>query len=418
MRFRLACWFVCFICLATLVQAQEWTRFRGPNGAGGIEDDSIPAQWTDADFNWKIDLPGKGHSSPVLWGDKLFILSADPETATRYVLGIDAKSGKTLWKNEYAAGTHKLHGKSNYATSSPTVDADRVYAVWSDNDHTWFCAFDHDGKELWRQDLGGWVGQHGFGTSPIVVGDLVVVTSSQEGEVDGDPTSRQPRHSFVAALDRETGDVRWKTPLTIQVASYSVPTIRKNSAGADELICCSTAEGIFALDPATGKQNWSSGAVFSKRTVSSPQLWKDLIIGTTGSGGGGNYVVGFRPGGDQPAYEIKKEAPYVPTPIVYQDRVFLWSDNGIVTCIKADSGREVWQERVGGNYSGSPVRAGSKIFCTDEAGTVVVIAAAKKFQELGRNRLGELSHSTPAIAGGRIYVRTVSHLYSIGGKKS
>jgi outer membrane protein assembly factor BamB len=418
MRFRFACCFACCISLAALAEAQEWTRFRGPNGAGGIEDDSIPAQWTEADFNWKIELPGRGHSSPVLWGDKLFILSADPDTAMRYVLGIDARSGKILWKNEYAAGTHKLHGKSNYATSSPTVDADRVYAVWSDNEHTSFCAFDHDGKELWRQDLGGWVGQHGFGTSPVVVGDLVVVTSSQESEVDGDPTSRQPRHSFVAALDRKTGEIRWRKPLTIEVASYSVPAIRKGADGRDELICCSTAEGIFALDPATGKQNWSSGKVFSKRTVSSPQLWKDLIVGTTGSGGGGNYAVAFRPGDDQPAYEIKKEAPYVPTPIIYQDRVFLWSDNGIVTCVKADSGREVWQQRVGGKYSGSPVRAGNKIFCTDESGTVVVIAAANKYQELGRNELGELSHSTPAIAGGKIYVRTVSHLYSIGGKKS
>jgi outer membrane protein assembly factor BamB len=418
MRFRAVVWFVCLFSVAVLAEAQEWTRFRGPNGTGGVEDNSIPAQWTPADFNWKIELPGRGHSSPVLWGDRLFILSADPETATRYVLGIDANSGKILWQREFAAGKHKLHGKSNYATSSPTVDAERVYAVWSDNDHTWFVAFDHDGNEKWRQDLGGWVGQHGFGTSPIVVGDLVVVTSSQEGEVDGDPNSRQPKHSFVAGLDRKTGEIRWRTPLTIKVASYSVPTLRKNVAGRDELICCTTAEGIFALDPVTGKQIWTSGKVFSMRTVSSPQLWKDLIIGTTGSGGGGNYVVAYRPGDDQPVYEVKKEAPYVPTPIVYHDRIYLWSDGGIVTCLKADSGKEVWQERVGGKYSGSPVRAGNKIFCTDEAGTVVVIAAADKFQELGRNKLGELSHSTPAIAGGRMYVRTVSHLYSIGGKKS
>jgi outer membrane protein assembly factor BamB len=418
MCFRLACWLICFICLATLANAQEWTRFRGPNGTGGNEDDSIPAQWTDADFNWKIELPGRGHSSPVLWGDRLFILSADPETATRYVLGIDAKSGKTLWKREYAAGTHKLHGKSNYATSSPTVDADRVYAVWGDNEHTWFCAFDHDGNELWRQDLGGWVGQHGFGTSPVVVGDLVVVTSSQEGEVDGDPKSRQPKQSFVAALDRATGDIRWKTPRTIQVASYSVPCLRKNADGVEELVCCSTAEGVFALDPATGEEKWSSGKLFPTRTVSTPQFWKDLVITTTGSGGGEKSAVAYRPSDNQRVYEFKKEMPYVPTPIVYQDRVFFWGDGGIVTCVKAGDGRKVWQERVPGNYSGSPVRAGKKIFCINEEGTVVVIAASDKFQELGRNKLGELSHSTPAIAGGRIYVRTVSHLYSIGGKKS
>jgi outer membrane protein assembly factor BamB len=411
-------WFACLVCCASLAAAQEWTRFRGPNGSGAVEDDSIPAQWSEGDFNWKIELPGQGHSSPVLWGDKLFILSADPKTATRYVLGIDAKSGKILWKNDYAAESHKLHPKSNYATSSPAVDAERVYVAWADTKHTWFCAFDHAGKELWREDLGGWVGQHGFGTSPMLVDDLVVVTSSQEAEEDKNPNSRQPEQSFVVALDRKTGKVRWKTPRTIQVASYSVPCLRKNADGVEELVCCNTAEGIFALDPATGKEKWSSGNLFPTRTVSCPQLYRDLILATTGSGGGEKSAVAYRPGQAELVYEIKREMPYVPTPIIYQDHVFLWNDGGIVVCIKADNGKEVWKQRVPGKYSGSPVRAGKKIFCVDEEGTVVVIAASDKFQELGRNKLGELSHSTPAIAGGKMYVRTVSHLYSIGGKKS
>jgi outer membrane protein assembly factor BamB len=381
-----------------------------------VEDDSIPAQWTEADFNWKIELPGRGHSSPVLWGDKLFILSADPETATRYALGIDAKTGKVLWKNEYAAGAHKLHGKSNYATSSPTVDAERVYVVWSDTEHTWFCAFDHDGNELWRQDLGGWVGQHGFGTSPMIAGDLVIVTSSQEAEEDGNPNSRQPKQSFIAALDRKTGEVRWKTPRTILVASYSVPCLRKRADGVEELICCNTAEGVFALDPATGEQKWASGKLFPTRTVSTPQFWNDLVLITTGSGGGERSAWMFRPSDGQVAWSIPKEMPYVPTPVVYNDRIFFWSDTGIVVCARAKDGKEIWKERVPGKYTGSPVRAGKKIFCTDDEGTVVVIAASEKFKELGRNKLGELSHSTPAIADGRMYVRTVSHLYSVGGK--
>lgn len=418
MRRCFALWFVCLFLLASLANAQEWTRFRGPNGAGGVEDDSIPAQWSEDDFNWKIELPGRGHSSPVLWGDRLFILSADPKTAARFVLGIDAKSGKILWQNEYAAGTHKLHGKSNYATSSPTVDAKRVYAAWSDTEHTWFCAFDHDGKELWRQDLGGWVGQHGFGTSPMLVNDLVVITSSQESEENGNPSSRQPRESFVVALDQESGEIRWKTPRQIDTASYSVPCLRTNKEGKQELVMCSTAEGIFALDPASGKELWATGKLFPTRTVSTPQFWNDLIFTTTGSGGGEKSAVAFRPGDDEPVYRIRKEMPYVPTPIIYQDRVYFWGDNGLITCVKADTGREVWQHRAVGNYSGSPVRAGNKIFCTNEEGTVVVIAAGDEFEELGRNKLGELSHSTPAIAGGRIYVRTVSHLHSIGGKKS
>jgi len=404
------------LLIAVTAAAQEWTRFRGPNGTGAIEDDSIPAKWSDGDFAWKIDLPGVGHSSPVVWKDKVFLMSADPKTAEKYVLCVDATSGKILWNKPYESGEHALHPKSSYASSTPAVDAELVYCVWSDPDHMWICAFDHTGVERWRQDVGGWIGQHGFGSSPVVVGDLVVVSSSQELEKRAGAVP--PKHCFVVALDRKTGDVRWKTPREIDTASYSVPCVRKSKEGKDELIINSTAEGIFALDPVTGKQNWSSGRVFSMRTVSSPVMWHELIYGTTGSGAGGNYLVAFRPGDTAPAYEIKKEMPYVPTPITYGNLLFLWSDGGIVTCVNAADGKEVWQERVGGKYSGSPVRAGKKIFCVDEEGTVVTIAAADKYQLLGKTKLGEKSHSTPAIAGGKMYVRTISHLYAISGKKS
>lgn len=416
MRYFSLLMLVCLFTATSVADAQEWTRFRGPNGSGAVEDDSIPAIWTEANIDWKAELPGTGHSSPVVWGDKVFLLSADSKTAERHVVCVSAADGKLLWENTFAASKHPLHSKSSYASSTPAVDADRVYVAWSDPEHTWFCAFDHLGAELWRQDLGGWIGQHGFGMSPIVVGDQVVLTSSQEFEKrEG---AAPPKHCFVVAVDRKTGEIQWKTPRGIDTASYSVPCVRKNKDGQEELILCSTAEGIFALHPTTGKQMWSSGKVFSMRTVSSPVLWKDLIYGTTGSGGGGNYAVAYRPGDAQPAYEIKKEMPYVPTPVAYEDLLFFWSDGGIVTCVQAGDGQEIWQKRVGGKYSGSPVRAGKKIFCVDEEGTVVVLAAEREFKELGRNKLGEKSHSTPAISGGKIYVRTISHLHCIGGKKS
>jgi outer membrane protein assembly factor BamB len=405
---------VVLLTSVSATSAEEWTRFRGPNGTGLSADDSIPAQWTDANIAWKTKLPGVGHSSPVVWNGQVFLLSADPESASRYVLSIDANSGKILWQREYPAGQHPLHSKSSYASSTPAVDADAVYAAWSDPQHTWLCAFDHDGREQWKIDLGGWVGQHGFGTSPVVVGDLVVVTSSQEPEkrAGGDT----PKHCFVAGVDRKTGELRWRLPRKIDTASYSVPCIRKNDAGKDELVLLSTAEGMFALDPQSGKETWSSGPVFTMRTVSSPVLYRDLVFGTTGSGGGGNYVVAYRPGDSKPVYEIKKEMPYVPTPVICGDFMYLWSDKGIVTCLEPGTGKTVWQKRVGGNYSGSPVCSGNKIFCVDEEGTVVVIATGAEFQELGRYPLGEQSHSTPAIAGGKMFVRTISHLHAIQGK--
>lgn len=398
-----------------LVSAQEWTRFRGPNGAGESETQGIPATWTDADYHWKIALPGVGHSSPVLWGDKIFLLSADPKSASRFMLCVGADDGKLLWKREYPGVPHHLHVRSSYASCTPAVDAEHAYVAWSDPEHTLLVAVDHSGNEAWSLDLGPWVSQHGFGTSPIVYDDLVVIGCTQEPSKRADMA--EPKESFVVAVEKKTGKIRWRTERGIDTTSYSVPCVRKNDKGVDELVFCSTAEGFFALDPKTGHENWSLKA-FTMRTVSSPVLAGGLLFGTTGSGGGGNYVVALRPGSNpEVAYEIKKEAPYVPTPVAHGELLFLWSDKGIVTCVNAATGKQVWQKRVGGaGYSGSPVRVDDKLYCVDEAGVVVVLSAGNEFQELGRINLNEECRSTPAIAGGRMYLRTVSHLYSLGGK--
>ena len=408
-----------FTSLASGISAQEWTRFRGPNGTGESEATTIPAKWTEKDLNWKIELPGIGHSSPVLWGEKIFLLSADPKTATRYVLCYAAGDGKELWRREYPGVTHKLHLKSSYASCTPACDAQRVFVAWSDPEHTRFFAFDHDGNELWSIDLGAWVSQHGFGTSPMLYDDLVILTCSQESsKVAGVP---EPKESFLVAVEQATGKIRWRNELELGTACYSVPCIRKNEAGQDELIHTTTGEGIFALDPKTGRQLWSVPDAFTMRTVSSPILAGGHVFGSTGQGAGGHYVVAVKPG-PQPsiAYEIREQAPYVPTPVAHGELLFLFADkSGVVTCINSATGKQVWQKRVGGAYyGGSPVRAGDKIFAVDESGTVVCLAAAPEFKELGRTPLGEDSRSTPAIAGGRMYIRTVSHLLSVGGKPS
>lgn len=405
-----------FGALTMTAQAQEWTRFRGPNGAGESEVKDLPAVWGKDEIRWKAKLPGVGHASPVIWGDKVFLISADPQSAMRYVLCIDAKSGEEVWRREYPSAVHHLHVRSSYASSTPVVDADCVVVAWSDPEHTWITAIDHDGRDIWQVDLGTWVSQHGFGTSPVIYDGMVVIASSQEQEKR--PGGQVAKESFIVALDKATGKQRWRIPRRIDTASYSVPCVRDDGAGGEELVFLSTAEGFFALDPKTGKENWTH-APFTMRTVSSPVMVKDVIFGTSGSGGGGNYVVAIQPGKEiKTLYEIKKEAPYVPTPVAHGDLVFLWSDKGIVTCITAADGKQVWQKRVGGaGYSGSPIRAGDKLFCVDEAGVVVCIGAGDKYQELGKTDLEEECRSTPAVANGQIFVRTVSHLYCAGPKK-
>jgi outer membrane protein assembly factor BamB len=391
-------------------ETDVWTRFRGPNGSG-VSPAHVPAQWTEDDYNWKTPLPGIGHSSPVVWQDRVYLLSADPKSATQYVLAIDAHSGHIAWQRDFPLAPYPIHVRSSFASSSPAVDQDHVYVAWGTPAETTMTAFSHAGEIVWQQRLGPYASQHGFGISPILYEDMVLLSLLQmkpEGEGPRVETSR------IVALDRRTGQERWSRPRRSEVASYSVPCIYHSPAGADELIGCSTADGMFSLDPHTGELNWQL-EVFDKRTVSSPIIAGGLVFGTTGSGNGGNYVVAVKPGREpQLVYDIRKEAPYVPTVVAKDDLVFLWSDKGIVTCIRAASGEQVWQKRVGGNYSGSPVIAGDQLICIDEDGVVVVLSAGDHYQLLGKNPLNEPSRSTPAVADDRLYLRTYSHLISVG----
>jgi outer membrane protein assembly factor BamB len=354
-----------------------------------------------------------GHASPVIWGDKVFVLSADPNNATRYVICLHAADGKTLWTRQFPSTPHRFDNQfSSYASASPAVDAERVYAAWASPEETTLLALDHQGRDVWRLDLGPWVGTHCFGISPIVYKDLVILSNSQQAEQLRE--GQKPGVSFIAAFDRQSGRQRWRTPRTSRTVCYSTPCIHQPPGGPAELICCNTGDGVFSLDPETGKENWSI-VVFDKRVVSSPLLACGLVFGSTGSGGGGGYVTAVRPGKKpEAAYTVKKQAPYVPTPVARGDLVFLWSDKGVVTCLDGPTGDVVWQERVGGSCFGSPVLVRDKLYCIDADGVVHVLAAEKQFRELGRNPLGEPSRATPAVSGGKMYLRTFSRLVAIG----
>lgn len=412
-RILLCGWVVClstFIAGSSSVSAQEWTRFRGPNGSGESETTTIPASWTDKDYLWRADLPGTGHSSPVLWGEKLFVMSADPTSATRYTLCYDASTGKKLWEKSFTSTPYALHKQSSYASGTPAVDKDHVYFAWAEPASITLIAFTHDGETVWKRDLGTWVSQHGFGTSPILYDHLVILSNSQEIKDAPEPVCA------MLAVDRVTGKNVWSTKRHSSNTSYSVPAIFQPKKGKPQLVCTNTGDGIYALDPLTGKELWSN-AVFDKRTVSSPLVHGDMIFGSTGSGGGGNYVVAVQSDGKNAkvAYKLDTQAPYVPTSVARGNLLFLMSDGGIATCVDIKTGNSHWRQRIGGNYSSSLVRANDKVYCPSMDGDIVVLAADKEFKELGRTSLGEPIRSTPAIANGRMYLRTVSQLMAIGG---
>ena len=394
------------------VNAQEWTRFRGPNGTAVSDATTIPATWTPDDYNWKKELPGGSHGSPVLWGDRIFLLSAVEETAQRIVLCLSATDGRILWQKRYETTLHGRHEFNSFASSTPAVDADRVYVNWATPKEYTLMALDHDGNEVWRRDLGPFNGDHASGASPIVHDDMIILANDQQTT------------AFLLAVDRKTGKTRWKVDRTPTRANYGTPCVLERDGQPAELIFAGTTHGITSIDPRSGRVNWELFDLFDKRVVSSPTIVSGLVIGTCGSGGGGNYAVAVRPGSrdgataPKLAYQVRRAAPYVPTPVAKGDLLFLWNDKGIVTCLHGPTGKVIWRERVGRDrFFGSPVRVGDRLYCISEDGDVVVVAAEPDFALLGRNPLGELSRATPAVAGGRMYLRTFSHLVSVGGKK-
>jgi len=399
---------------------QEWTRFRGPNGTGISYAKTIPTKISDADINWKVELPASGHSAPVLWGDRIFLTSTGDKSGGIYVLCLSAMDGRLIWRRDFPLAPFPRHQFNSYASSTPAVDAERVYVVWNEPEHYLLTALDHDGKTVWQRDFGPFVSQHGCGTSPILYKDKIILGNDQDDQkfVKG---STRSGDSFIVAVNAKTGKTVWQTPRRSAVVAYSTPCVYEPKNSQPAVIFNSQAHGISALDPDTGKVLWEYDRAFDKRSVSSPLIAGDLILGSCGSGGGGNFVTAVRAGDPatdkkpELAYQMKKSAPYVTTGIVVGDLVWLWSDSGVLTCLNAPTGEIRYQERVGGDFFGSPVWVDGRLFCVSTTGDLVVVEASDKFNILHRYPLKELCHSTPAVAGGRMFVRTEKHLWSIGG---
>ena len=297
------------------------------------------------------------------------------------------------------------------------MDDERVYIAWSTPSETTLLALDHEGRDVWRIDLGRWVSQHGFGTSPIIYKDLIILNNSQQANQL--KPGVEPGKSFMMAFNRKTGKEVWRTPRKSVNVCYSVPCIYTPKGGKDELLHTTTGNGVYSLDPATGRENWAVADAFSMRCVSSPIVAGGLVFGSTGSGGGGNYVVAVKPGKDaQLAYKVEQPAPYVPSILNKGGTLFLWWDQGVVQCLDAATGDKHFLNRIGGGFSGSPILAGNKIYCIREDGVLITIAAEKKFRLLGESPLGEDSRATPAVSGNRMFLRTNSHLICVKSEET
>ena len=385
----------------------EWTQFRGPGTSGHSSDETIPSTITKNVIKWTFDLPGTGHSSPVVWDQTVFMtLSSKESTGTRYVMALSLEDGSVKWRNEQEHEVYRHHRFNDFSSSTPCCDEKRVYVTWTSPKGVEALALDHNGKELWKIKLGNFYAKHGSSASPVLAKNTLVIGShGEEGK------------SYIVGLNPENGVERWRINReSNDKGAYSTPVFRTADDGTQELIFSSTAHGITAIDPSSGKIRWEHDAGFSQRCVGGPIISGDTIFVSAGSGSGGKESAVVRVKSKKPtiAWEAGlKGLPYVPTGISHKGMIFLLNDGGVMTCRSAKDGKIHWQERVVGAPYSSPIIINDKIYCCSKEGELNVVKAANKLETVSSYKFDDGIYASPAVAKGNLLIRTFSKLYCI-----
>lgn len=383
--------------------AQEWSRFRGVRGQG-LGNADLPTVFAKEHVRWRTDIEGTGHSSPVLWGAHLFLTRVSGAKGEREVVCYDADTGKQTWSYTCEFLSHKQHRLNSFASSTPVADELGVYVMWSSGDKLEALALDHQGALLWRRELGDYYAQHGSANSPVVHGELLIVANENEGD-----------DCFMMGLDRKTGKQVWREELqkSPRWACYSPPFFYEPKGAEPVMLVASAAHGLTAFDPATGKVRWRANPGFKCRFIAAPTLAGDKLLVNTGSGDSGKECVIFDLGDAKNEPKIssrpRRGLPYVPSAIALDGRFFLFADSGFASCLDAESGDQLWRERIDGKFFSSPVSSGEAIYIGDRDGSLWTFSKSK-FEVLGQFDLGAPICATPALAHGAMFVRTASEL--------
>jgi outer membrane protein assembly factor BamB len=391
----------------------EWPQFRVPTGQGISHATDVPIHWNATDsVAWKVEVPGHGWSSPVLSKGRLYLTTAETDAATGdvtlHALCVDAGDGQILWDAEVLrpdpGKVAAMHRKNSPASPTPIVTSNRLYVHFG---HMGTAALDLTGQVLWRQTELDYPPQHGNGGSPILVGDELVF--SADGLKEG----------YVIALDAATGTLRWKTPRNSPAKkqfSFSTP-LAIEVDGVKEII--SPGSGfVGAYDPKDGCELWRVGYGEGYSVVPRPVYAHGLLFISSGFDRASFYAI--KPEGatgdataTNVAWSLSKGAPHTPSAVVVGEEVYFVSDAGIATCANATTGDVLWSERLGGNFSASPVAVDDHIYFQNETGVGYVVKAAKTYELLATNDLGEHSLASYAVADGTLYIRTESHLWKV-----
>jgi outer membrane protein assembly factor BamB len=382
---------------------RQWPRFRGPTGQGDTGQSTLPTDWDKAGRNilWRVKTPGLGNSSPIIWGDHLFLTSSDAKGIERFLHCYDRNTGAIRWMRQAPTAKPEpgVRDKNGYASATPVTDGQRVIAFLGS---CGLVCYDFDGKLLWHYDSMTVKTTHGTGSSPLLYNDLVILAQDQNQS-----------DSIFLALDKTTGKKVWQTKRP-RAMTWTTP-IAVRVGDHDELILAG-GETVRGYDPATGTELWSLRGP-TQEVVPAIVVGKDLLYCASGRNG---PTLGFRPGGSGDTtqthlvWRAVRGGPHVPTPALVNGRLYTANDTGVFSCLDAATGKLIYYERISDAFSASPIVAGDLLYFPAESGITYVVRAGDNLDVIARNDLGAPILASPAAVDGRIYLRTAEELVCIG----
>lgn len=415
------------LCLMQIptTTAEDWPCWRGPRGDGTSLEVAVPTMWngeSGENIAWKTELPATGHSSPIVSGAYVFVTGCIEDTQQRVLMCLQRSDGQLLWQKVVTTALLETrHQLNSYASGTPATDGQHVYVTFLISEgrevtatnvgkprqvtlgEILVAAYDVLGNQLWTASPGEFTSAHGFCSSPVIYGDLLIIN----GDHDGD--------SYVAALSRQNGQMVWKTPREHRTRSYCTPLIRSID-GKDQMVLTGSKR-VVSLDPKSGKTNWLMEGP-TEQFVSSMVYDGSRFYLTAGFPT--HHVMSIHPDGTgdvtntHVAWHSEEAKCYVPSPVLCDDFLFVADDRGTVNCFDKETGKRVWQDRLGNHYSASLVTAGGLVYFTADDGTTAVVRPGPKMDVVSKNPLGEYTYASPAISEGQIFARGEKHMIAIG----
>lgn len=380
----------------------DWPQWRGPNRDGIATGSAVPVSWSDGENSknivWKVEIPGRGHSCPIIVGDKIYFETADEKEQVQSVVCLDRKDGSQVWKKDLFKDKFEsaMHGENTQASSTLACDGENLFATFLNDRRVWCVALNLKGEEVWRREVGGFASKFGFSASPEVYQGLVILAADHQSG------------GFIAAMNRASGEIVWRKSRPA-LSSYASARVLK-VGGQEQLVLCG-CDLVAGYNPKNGEEIWSKKGT-TDATVGTIVTDGDLIIASGGYPG--KETVAFKPDGSVAWRD--REAAYVPSLLAYEGHVYMVKDDGVAFCYESKSGAVKWKSRIGGNFRCSPVLSGGNIFITDMKGkTTVFKADPAAFEIVSENELGTEGFASPAISNGQMFHRVADH--SKGSRK-